>query len=108
MKKRDELPSKRAEREALEKAELADKRNAEQVRLRGAMHRVFKGPDGKIVLEWLMRECGYGHPIIGANAMGDIDEKRTLYGAFRLNLWWKLRKLLPINILKEVEYVDHE
>ncbi len=103
-KRKTQLPSVRADAEAKEKADLQAKKNEEHDRLVRAMRMTFNTAHGKIVLAWLMKECGYNQPILGADAHGDIDEKRTVYGAMRLNLYLKLRKFLTFNILKEVEY----
>lgn len=103
-KRKTQLPSVRADEEAKEKIKLQAKQNEERDRLVRAMRMTFKTPHGMIVLDWLMKECGYNQPILGADAHGDIDEKRTVYGAMRLNLYLKLRKFLTFNILKEVEY----
>lgn len=103
-----ELPSAKSERQAKEKVELTERINDEQLQLRRAFAMTFKTQHGKVVLHWLMKECGYNNFIIGADYRGDIDEKRSTFGAMRLNLYIRLRKLLPVHILQEVEYHDHQ
>lgn len=103
-KRKTELPSVRSERETKEKAETRAKQTEEADRFKRDLAMTFRSPHGLRVLKWLHDECGFGQPILGANALGDIDKERTVYGAMRLNLYIKLRKLLPFNILKEVEY----
>lgn len=99
------LPSEKAEQKAEDKnrRQLDEKAKAEQLRRDMAM--TFKTAHGLRVLDWLMKECQFGEPILGVNpATQEICADRTLYQAMRLNLYIKIRKMLPFNILKEVEY----
>lgn len=96
-------PSARGAIRDQEDAERKAKATAELDRVKQAMNEVFNSPSGIIVLQWLAKECGHNEPILGA-LQGGIDEKATLYQAMRLNLYLKLRKFLPFNILKEVEF----
>ncbi len=103
-----ELPSAKAERQVKEKIELTERKSEEQLQLRRAFAMTYKTAHGKVALHWIMKECGYNSPILGADYRGDVDEKRSTYGAMRLNLYLRLRKLLPVHILQEVEYHDHQ
>lgn len=98
-------PSERAaHREAEEKKVMADKQATEQ-KLRTAMGITFSTAEGKTVLRWLAEQCGHNRPMPIMNPVtGEIDDKRTVYNAFRLNLYLAIRKNLPFEILKEVEY----
>lgn len=102
-----ELPSAKAERKTKEAREREEEKKAREQQLRRDLAMTFKTAHGLRVLKFLMNECGFGSPILGANpASGEIDEKRTVYAAMRLNLYIKIRKLLPFSILKEVEYEE--
>ncbi len=107
-KKRAELPSDRAARKIKDQQELVERKRTAEDRLRRDMAMTFRSDHGLRVLQWLHDECGFGQPIVGADYRGDIDEKRSTYGAMRLNLYIKIRKLLPFNILKEVEFHEHK
>jgi hypothetical protein len=105
MRNKEELPSDRAIRVATEKAEEKKQRDAKEGELRGAVARLASTGDGVIFLRWLKHECGFGESYLGLNpANGEIDEKRTTYAAMRLNLYWKVRKYLPLKQLIEVEH----
>ena len=106
--RKTELPSEKAARQKREKAELAELKNAQSDRLMRDLAMTFKTDHGLRVLKWIHDECGFGQPILGADAAGDIDKERTVYGAMRLNFYIKIRKLLPFNILKEVEYHENK
>lgn len=106
-RKKNELPSARAERKVEEKTNLEKQKRAAEDQLRKDLAMTFRTAHGQRALLFIMKECGFGNPIVGADHRGDIDEKRTTYGALRLNLYLKLRKLLPVSILKEVEYHEH-
>lgn len=104
-KDKSELPSDRATREALERVEERKQRDAKEGELRGAIARLSATADGKIFLRWMKHECGFGESILGVNPVnGELDEKRTIYAAMRLNLYTKVRKYLPLKQLIEVEH----
>jgi hypothetical protein len=100
--KRDKLPSQIAVDKAKRAQTIEEERNLSDAKFKSALINTFKTEHGKIVLRWLMNECGFGKPILGATA-GQIDEKATLYQAMRLNLYLSIRKKLPLTILNEVE-----
>lgn len=97
------LPSEIAENKRKVASDMEDKRKVEAERLHSAMINTFQTEHGKTVLKWLMAECGFGKPILGANA-GQIDRDATLYNAMRMNLYLAIRKHLPIKLLNEVEH----
>lgn len=100
---KSELPSLKAERKLIEKKELEQAKKKAEDKLRGHLVRTFKTTDGIETLRWLHDQCGFGKPILGADKDG-LSEKITVYNAMRLNLYLELRKHLPFNVLKEVEY----
>lgn len=102
------LPSEKAEEKIKEKTRQQNEAHEREQLLRRDMIATFRTAHGIRVLTWLMKECNFGDAILGANPVsGDLDEKRTMYQAMRLNLYIKIRKMLPFNILKEVEYNEH-
>lgn len=100
---KSKLPSERAADNDAERQRRIDEKNDGEEKLRRAFASTFNTPDGLIVLDWLMRECQFGEPILGI-MQGKIDRDATLYQAMRLNLYLKIRSYLSFNILKEVEY----
>lgn len=102
---RGTLPSEIAkQRQETAAAREAEKQKQDET-LKGVVARIGETPDGKIFFRWLKNECGFGEAILGINPVnGEIDEKRTLYQAMRLNLYTKVRKYLPVKTLMEVEH----
>ncbi len=99
------LPSEKAD-EAAAQAKSAKQANEQrESEIKGAIARLSATEDGKIFLRWIMRECGFGSPYVAVDAQGKPNPELTLYQAFRLNLWWKVRKYLPIKQRIEVEDV---
>lgn len=101
---RGQLPS--ATEEARKKKEKERKEELERSKneLRAAISRLSQTADGITFLRWLRVECGFGNSFVAVDSQGNPSEKFTLYQAFRLNLWWKVRKNLPIRQLIEVEH----
>lgn len=99
------LPSEKAFQKEAERKRLEAEKEERESRTRQALTATFSTPDGKQALRWLKAQCGHNVPILGANpGSGEIDAQRTVYSAMRLNLYLELRRYLPINLLKEVEY----
>lgn len=102
---RGELPSNRAEVRKLNAAEREAEKAKKEEQFKGVVARLGNTADGQFFFRWLMKECGFAEPILGINpANGEIDEKRTLYQAMRLNLYVKVRKYLTLKTLMEVEH----
>ena len=104
MKDKKLLPSQKAEKKAQEKKAREDQHKQETGKLQQDLAMTFDTPHGLNVLRWLSKECGFGEFPVGANAQGQIDKDVTMYNAMRLNLYIKIRKLLPYKILKEIEH----
>lgn len=101
---RGKLPSKKAEDAQAQASELKEKIEQKDAELRGAIARLSATPDGKFFLTWLRLECGFGNSYLAFNnASQTIDKEMTTYQAIRLNLWWKIRKYLPIKNRIEIE-----
>lgn len=73
--------------------------------LRIDMAITFGSPEGKRVLGWLLRECGYHKSCVGGNpGLGMDVAQGTLYNAARESIYIELRQLIPSETLKQVEY----
>lgn len=105
VKNRGTLPSQIIKQKEEEKLKREEQKDQDIKDLRGAIARISNTPDGRYFLRWLRNECGFGDSFLGINpTTGEIDPQRTTYSAMRLNLWWKIRKLIPIKQLIEVEH----
>jgi hypothetical protein len=99
------LPSKKAEELAQRAATQEQEKNSKEAAFKSAVARLANTEDGRTLLRWLKNECGFGDSYLGVNpSNGEIDPLRTTYAAMRLNLWWKIRKYLPLKQLIEVEH----
>lgn len=103
-KDKGHLPSKRAEAIAARADEIANQKEQAEAAIRGAVARLADTEDGKIFLRWMMKECGYGNSYVAVDNTGKPNAELTMYQAFRLNLWWKVRKLLSVKQIIEVEH----
>ena len=78
-----------------------------QLRLDFAM--TFGSPEGKRVLKHIAQSCGFGESVVGGNPQIGMDVLQgMLYNAARLNVYLELRKFVPHETLKEVEYFNNE
>lgn len=78
-------------------------RRAKQLRFDFAI--TFGSPEGRRVLQWLIRESGYQKSQIGGNPQLGMDVLQgTLYNSARVSLYLEMRQLIPAETLKGVEY----
>ena len=69
----------------------------------------FGSPEGKKVLKWIFREAGFAESSVGGNpALGMDVLQGTLYNNARKSLYIEMRKLIPHEILKQVEFENIE
>ncbi len=62
-------------------------------------------PEGLNLMRWIFGLTGYSKKIIVGNPQtGDIHDRGTLYNATRRQLWLEIRQLVPVRILKKIEY----
>jgi len=67
----------------------------------------FGTPEGKRVLQWLIKESGYQKSQVGGNPQLGMDVLQgTLYNSARLSIYLEMRQLIPEETLKGVEYAD--
>ena len=86
-----------------------DSQQAERVRrnksVRMDFAMVFGTPEGRRVLQWVFRESGYSESQVGGNPSLGMDVLQgTLYNSARRSLYIEMRKLIPHEILKTVEF----
>lgn len=71
----------------------------------------FGSPEGQRALKHILKLCGFGESCIGGNTQIGMDVfAGTLHNNARLNVYLELRKFIPVDILKKVEFptVDDE
>ena len=77
--------------------------------IRMAFALTFNTPEGKQVLKWLFRQAGYGESQIGGNPQLGMDVLQgTLYNNARQSLYIEMRKMIPHELLKQVEFDNVE
>lgn len=86
--------------------------NQQETKLRNLrldMAATFSSLEGRRVLRHIFLASGFGESNIGGNAQLGMDVLQgTLYNAARQNLYLELRKFIPHNILKVVEFDNLE
>lgn len=97
--KREEAQLNKEKKQALiEKQELAQKK------LKEAFIETAGSPYGKLVLRWLMQECGFkAVSIVGNPQTGDIQDRGTLYNEARRNIWITMRQRIPTKLRNKIE-----
>ena len=69
----------------------------------------FGTPEGRKVLKWMYGESGFGNSQIGGNPTLGMDVLQgTLYNNARSSLYIEMRKLIPHEVLKQVEFENIE
>lgn len=69
------------------------------------MAATFNTPEGRRVLKYIFQISGFGESNIGGNASLGMDVMQgTLYNNARMGLYLELRKLIPHETLKVVEF----
>lgn len=75
--------------------------------LRTSFKRTFGTRDGKIVLQWIMKLCGWDQsPICMDPTSREINDRSTLHDAARQNVYRQIRSYLTSDVLCEVEFDD--
>lgn len=69
-----------------------------------AIQRASSTADGKILIHYLMMECGYQkNSVQGSKTTGQFLDENTMYNEGRRDLYLNLRKILKRDILADVE-----
>lgn len=69
-----------------------------------ALDRLAKTEDGKIFLNYLMRECGFARSSITVDATSlEINTLSTIYNEARKTVYYKVRELIKQEDLIEIE-----
>ena len=102
--RREVLPSARAELEAQAIAAAKKKADIITSQMRQDFTRTFKTESGKRTLAAIYKRSGFGQIILSADkTQGQIDPMATTYAAMELNFYLWIRKLLPIELIQEIE-----
>ena len=73
-------------------------------KISAAIQRACSTADGKILLHYLMVECGYQkNSVQGSKSSGEFLEQNTMYNEGRRDLYLNLRNLLKPVVLVDVE-----
>ena len=84
--------------------EKLDKSEGFRKRFAGAIARAGATADGKILIHYLMNECGYQqNSVQGSSVSGELLESNTMYNEGRRDLYLMLRKLQYPETLAAVE-----
>lgn len=72
-----------------------------------SMARIASTPDGQIVLNLIMRECGYHEPGLVLNTQTmDINVNSVIANEAIRGLYIKLRRMIPEQYLPDIEYMN--
>lgn len=69
-----------------------------------ALGRLVKTEDGKVFINYLMKECGFTLPSIVMNVNTcEINSKATIYNEARKTIYYKIRELIKQEDLIKIE-----
>ena len=95
------IRSERAKKIEEQKLKLA-KRTSQ---LKDIFSEVCATAEGILAFRYVMEICGYQQvSITGDPATGDIQDRGTLYNEARRNVYLELRKIIPNQFLKKIEF----
>jgi len=95
------------EKQAAEKSK--DKKEIQiskaEARLRQAVERLAKTPDGQVVFRHLMEICDFSRSSIVMNQQTtEINPMSTVYMEARKTIYYHFRNLIPVESLKQIEF----
>ncbi len=62
-------------------------------------------PEGLNILKFIFNMSGYSQDLLaGSKTTGEILDKMTFYRNVRRTIWLELRKMIPVNMLKKIEF----
>jgi hypothetical protein len=103
------IPSHTLRSDATDKDDQKKEYSRQLRELRMSFALTFGTPEGKRVLKWLKAQAGYGESLIGGNPNLGMDVAQgTIYNGGRVSLYTEMRKLIPHEILKAVEFENVE
>lgn len=86
------------------RAESSEVIEARKKKYFAAIKRASATADGKILLHYLMTQCGYQrNSVQGSKSSGELLKTNTLYNEGRRDVWLGLRKYLTTEALIKVE-----
>lgn len=103
------IPSHTLRSESMDKdqQQKAAQRKIRSLRMDFAL--TFGTPEGKKVLKWIFEQSGFGQSDVGGNPTLGMDVLQgTLYNGARKSLYIEMRKLIPHETLKQVEFENVE
>lgn len=68
-----------------------------------AMERLSHTPDGQLVLNWIMRECGYQETGLEITTQGEISTRLLIKNEAQRHVWCVIRKLIPHGVRHIIE-----
>ena len=72
--------------------------------MEGVIERVAGTPDGLLLLQYLHMESGFSNLLIQSNEVGlPTADNLIEYNEGRRSLYYSIRKLTPLEVLKEIE-----
>lgn len=99
------LPSEKAALREDAAAKAKSKAADERRQLLEAFGVTFATAEGKIVLNWIRKQCLHGETTLAREGNSfKIDPQITVYRGMQQALYLELRKLVPKRTLKEIEY----
>jgi len=98
------LPSKREEKRVQDEKNAKDFNELKTSLMREDFGRTFQTEHGLRVLAWIRERCGHNLPPLAVDKDGNISEKFTTHNAMELSFYLAVRKYIPVETLKRVEY----
>lgn len=103
---REMLPSERGEAKAAAETKLKQISSQRTAMLREDFGRTFGTAHGKRVLAFICQRAGYNKSKVAALVDGSVNKDMTVFLAQEETFYLEIRKHIPIDILKQVEYGD--
>lgn len=92
-----------------DKKKAVEKLKAEHERLKDAIEAVSDTVPGKVLLRYLNYICGFDKSSLVVHPQtGEINAVATAYNESRRSVYLQLRSMVPVAVLKEVEYPAEE
>lgn len=92
-----------------EKKRAIEKLKVEHERVKNAVETVSGTVPGKVLLRYLNYICGFDKSSLVIHPQtGEINAVATAYNESRRSVYLQLRSMIPIAVLKEIEYPTEE
>lgn len=107
MTNRELLPSEKGEVKAAEEARLRQIAEKRISMMREDFGRTFQTEHGKRVLAYICQRSGFTKSKVSALQDGSVNKDMTVFLAQEETFYLDIRKYIPIEVLKQVEYGDN-